>query len=511
MGPAGVLERRSRVARLLSRSGDRRRRRKLALTARHTLVILAVVAATFGGAYAGLDTYTQSQELSIGRVAIFTEPGHKGALDLYVPLVDWGVRFEGAIRLPVRLHVDLRTVDRTAVSRVALGAGFDVKDVRGEARDAIASYLRALIGIVLLTSAGAGLLVAFAVRHRGGPRLRYTVGAAVATTVVIGAALVLLLPPRGQIDAPQYYAFGPDIPRALQAVEAAQQSTKALDQELDAQLVGLARLVTRPSERTPLVDRPTITVASDLHNNFLALPILERATNGGPLFFPGDLTDRGSPLEARLVSRVVGVGKPFVFVSGNHDSDSLERDLAQRGAIVLTERGRLNADGTYGKEIVDVAGLRVAGYGDPFERRAGDGFKDRYDNLPSPAQQDAFTAWLMPLLGKVDVVMVHEPALIEQALAILKDNPPARPLVILVGHTHKAAIQHFAGVTVVNGGSVGAGGTGNLTEPTDYGIARLIYTTKPGFQPLAADLVSIDPGTGSATARRERLDGQQAG
>ena len=49
----------------------------------------------------------------------------------------------------------------------------------------------------------------------------------------------------------------------------------------------------------------------------------------------------------------------------------------------------------------------------------------------------------------------------------------------VVGHTHKAAIEHSAGVTVVNGGSVGAGGTGNLTEPTDYGIARLIYTAKP--------------------------------
>ena len=66
-----------------------------------------------------------------------------------------------------------------------------------------------------------------------------------------------------------------------------------------------------------------------------------------------------------------------MFVSGNHDSDSLERDLAQRGAIVLTERGRLKPNGTYGDDIVDVAGLRVAGYSDPFERRAGDGFKDR--------------------------------------------------------------------------------------------------------------------------------------
>jgi len=452
--------------------------------------------------------WTSEHKLSVGEIHVSSDLGHDGSLDLYVPLVDWGVRFEGTIRLPVRLHVDLRTVDRNAVSRVAQGAGFDVQEVRLEARDAIAAYLRALIAIVLATSAGAGMLVAFAVRHRAGPRLRYTIGAALATTAAIGVGLIVLLPPRGPIDEPQYYAFGPDIPRALEAVEAAQQSTKALDQELDAQLVGLARLVTRPAERTPLVDRPTITVASDLHNNFLALPILEQATDGGPLFFAGDLTDRGSPLEARLVSRVSGVGKPFVFVSGNHDSDSLERDLARRGAVVLTERGRLRADGTFGDDIVDVAGLRVAGYGDPFERRAGDGFKDRYDDQPSAEQQDAFTAWLVPLLGKVDLVMVHEPALIASALAILDDDPPDRPLVFVVGHTHQAAVEHFAGVTVVNGGSVGAGGTGNLTEPTDYGIARLIYTTKPSFQPLAADLVSIDPGSGSATARRERLDAE---
>jgi predicted phosphodiesterase len=204
----------------------------------------------------------------------------------------------------------------------------------------------------------------------------------------------------------------------------------------------------------------------------------------------------------------VHLGKPFVFVSGNHDSDSLEHDLARLGAIVLTEHGRLNADGSYGPVIQHIAGLRVAGYSDPFERRAGENFKDRYHPTPTPTQQDAFTAWLRPLIGKVDVVMVHEPALFEQALAILNDTPPARPLVFITGHTHKAAIDHFAGVTVINGGSVGAGGTGNLTEPTKMGIARLIFTTEPSFQPLAADQVEIDPGTGSSTAKRERLDAE---
>ena len=102
--------------------------------------------------------------------------------------------------------------------------------------------------------------------------------------------------------------------------------------------------------------------------------------------------------------------------------------------------------------------------------------------------------------------MVHQPALIEPALEELLAQPPVRPIVFITGHTHSPSIDHEPGVTVVNGGSVGAGGTGNLAEATDMGIARLIYTTEPSFQPLAADLVSIDPGDGSATARRERLD-----
>jgi predicted phosphodiesterase len=478
--------------------------------ARHIAAVVVVVAATCLGGFLALNTYTQTQELSVGRVQISVEPGHKGALDLYVPLVDWGVRFEDAVRLPARLHVDLRTVDRSAVARVANGGGFDLHQVRTEASDAIKNYLLNLIGITIASALALGVLVAFALRARSGPRLRYKIAAAGLTAAVIGAVLIVFLPPRGTISDPQYYAFGPDIPRALQAVEAAQASTRQLDQELDAQLVGLARLVTRPSERTPITNQPTITVASDLHNNFIALPILEKVANHGPLFFPGDLTDRGSPIEARLVSRVVGLGNPFVFVSGNHDSDSLERSLARRGAIVLTERGRLSPDGsTDGKVIQDINGLKVAGYSDPFERRAGENFKDRYQPEPTPTMVNAFTAWLRPLVGKVDIVMVHEPALFAQALEILKDSPPARPIVFVTGHTHKASLDHFAGVTVINGGSVGAGGTGNLTEQTKMGVARLIFTSKPSFQPLAADLVEIDPGSGDSTARRERLDAPQ--
>ena len=393
------------------------------------------------------------------------------------------------------------------MSRVAQGAPLDVHDVRDEARDAIAGYLRALLAVTLLGALSFGLLVAFAIRSRTGPRLRWTSATALATTVIGGIALVVLLPPRGPMDRPQYYAHGADIPRALEAVDSAQRSSRVLDEELDAQLVGLARLVTDPAGRQPLTGAPRLTVASDLHNNVLTVPILQRAAAGGPVLFAGDLTDRGSPLETTAIRQAVGTGRPFVFVSGNHDSDTLELSLARQGAIVLTERGRLRPDGSHGDVVQTVGGLRIAGYSDPFIRRSAENYADRYEPTPTADQQDAFTQWLLNVMADVDVVMVHEPALIQPALAVLNDAPPAHPLVFVTGHTHEADLQTQPGVTVVNGGSVGGGGTGNLADaPIDVGIARLVYSLEPRFHPLAADLVSIDPSSGSATARRDRLD-----
>jgi hypothetical protein len=157
--------------------------------------------------------------------------------------------------------------------------------------------------------------------------------------------------------------------------------------------------------------------------------------------------------------------------------------------------------------VVRVGGLRVAGYADPFERREADGYQDRYTEPMPTADRAAFATWLRPLIGHVDVVMVHEPELITDALAELAANPPPGPLVFAVGHTHVAALERNGLVTVVDGGSIGGGGTGNLADgDTDVALARLAYARTDGFDPLAVDLVSVDPGTGAATARHDRLD-----
>ena len=108
--------------------------------ARHAAVVLAVIAATLAGGYLALVSFRQDRTLDTGTIKLSVSPGHRGALDLYVPLVDWGARFE-TIRLPVRLRVDVRSVDRSALQRVANNQPLDVAAVRSEATDAIARYL----------------------------------------------------------------------------------------------------------------------------------------------------------------------------------------------------------------------------------------------------------------------------------------------------------------------------------------------------------------------------------
>ncbi|MGN6189763.1 MAG: metallophosphoesterase family protein, partial [Conexibacter sp.] len=385
---------------------------------RASAALLATVVAAAIGVLGVLTTFHQDRRLDVATVRISVHPGADRGLALYVPLVDWGVRFP-VVRLPAQLRLDVRAIDRGAVERIARDEQFDVHALRAHVRDAVAGYLRTLVVLALLGGLLLSALVALAVRSRTGPRVRWLLLSGGVASLACAAAVALLLPPRGALDEPEYFAHGADIPQALRLVESATRSSQDLGDELDAQLVGLARLVIAPGDRPPATGAPRLTLASDVHNNVLVLPALRRAAAGGPLVLAGDLTDRGSPLEAAVTRTVVRAGRPLVFVAGNHDSLALERDLARAGAVVLTRDGRLRADGSHGPRVVRVGGLRMAGYDDPFLRHPG--HRAALDPHPSAAQQAAFDAWLRGIQREVDVVVVHEPALAAQALARLAD------------------------------------------------------------------------------------------
>src|SRR3954451_2449394 len=113
-------------------------------TLRPVLAILLVMTAAIGGGLAGMTAFRQDKRLSVGTVTLSTTPFHRGALDVYVPLVDWGVRFR-SVRFPARIHVDVRSVNRQEAQRIAAAAEVNVRGLRHEANNAIASYLRALL------------------------------------------------------------------------------------------------------------------------------------------------------------------------------------------------------------------------------------------------------------------------------------------------------------------------------------------------------------------------------
>src|SRR5437764_14277157 len=163
---------------------------------RPALAILLVITAAIGGGLAAITAFRQDKRLSVGTVTLSTTPFHKGALDVYVPLVDWGVRFR-SMRFPARVHVDVRSVNRQEASRIAGGADVDVRGLRREANHAIASYLRRLLAIMLGASLAGGLVAAAALRSRAGPRFRWLALTAVTTSVVGFVVLVITLPPRG--------------------------------------------------------------------------------------------------------------------------------------------------------------------------------------------------------------------------------------------------------------------------------------------------------------------------
>ena len=467
------------------------------------LAMLAVALACLAGGLFVLSWYSAQHRLAVGTVSYSVTPIRSGALDLYVPLLDWGVRFEG-VRFPARLEVEVRTANRRAVATIARGGLSAAGSVRAQARDGIASYLRKL---ALLTAAGAlslGLLVVAALRPRRA-RARLQIATAFVVAAAWAAAVAFLLAPRGSLSDPVYFAHGSDIPIALRAIEAASRGPERLSDSIDSQLLGLARLVTAPGNRVPLTGLPRVAVASDLHNNVVVIASLRRAAAGRPLVVAGDLSDRGTPLETSALRSIASAGDPLVFVAGNHDSDSSSLTLAQAGAIVLTRSGRLLADGRHGPLVVRVGGLRMAGYESPNIRLVAQGYRDRGADV-SAEDQAAFRAWLAPLIGRVDVVVVHEPTLAAPAVGALREAGGSGPLVLLSGHTHHQAVRSEGDIVEINGGTAGAGGTGNLDEGQPIGLAIATYQTGP-FKPLAVDLVQVAPGTGAGSARRLRLDG----
>jgi hypothetical protein len=318
-----------------------------------------------------------------------------------------------------------------------------------------------------------------------------------------------------EFDRPRFYARGAELAQLLKVAENAQGATGGYTDSVERTLSGYASLLQAGARLTRVPTRPPAVLISDLHANTLVLSSLKRMAVGGPIFFAGDFGQAGTEAEVRLlVDRVAAIGRPMVGVSGNHDSELFMRALARAGVIVLTEDGRMDAAGsTDGRPVQRVGDLLVAGYRDPLEDRSGDpddpsrifSFAERPDGDEEfKAAEAAIVEWFQGLDPRPDVVMIHQNGLAQGLARALAESEGRedvdRPLLILTGHDHKQHVDLYSTSTVVDAGTIGAGGIFGAGRER-IGIAQLQFIEgSPDLR--AIDLIKFEPISGSARADR---------
>lgn len=120
-----------------------------------------------------------------------------------------------------------------------------------------------------------------------------------------------------------------------------------------AQLCGALEVL--PDVADP--DTTAVLWVPDIHNNPAAYEVMRtpiRQFDVQAVLDTGDSTDLGSSFEHRLLDPREELGVPYVWVRGNHDSATTQSYLARMGNVTVLD----------GPEVVEVAGLRLAGIGD---------------------------------------------------------------------------------------------------------------------------------------------------
>jgi predicted phosphodiesterase len=417
-----------------------RTRRTLAAAGRSRVAFLAwVVLITL---LAVSFSFRASAEVGPGTVQARVSPALEGRTELAVPPL-------GAVRAathgaPVQLRFELRELDLLG----ALGPDGrpGIEGIEAEVNDDIGGALMRLGMLLALAAAAAGALAAMAFPgHRSPGRL--ALGALIGTAT----AAVLVLPASVGYD-PERFERDPELvgplmsaPELLQRVGSLETRFGSVESRTRVLSERVARLysaaVTGEIERSE--GEVVLLHVSDLHLNAVGLSLaqeLARNFDVDAVIDTGDITSFGFQPEAGFVELLEGFEMPYYVVPGNHDSLPVRRLLAESDAVEYL-------DG----DVVEIAGVKVLGIGDPTVTALR--------QIP-PERLDRTYRAQFPLTRRLvraeqpDLLMVHSPV---QARPVIGDVPA-----VAAGHLHRTRLEILDGSVVAVVGSSGATGLGDL-------------------------------------------------
>ena len=389
---------------------------------------------------------------------------------------------------PVGLEVGISQLRPAAVRSIAtnpnalrgLGAEVDA-DLRAGVSDLL---LRTAV-VTVVGAAALGLLVF--------RRLRRTLAAAAsgaAALVVIGGVTALTADSRSLAE-PRFTGLLASAPGAVGDVRDILASVDAYGVQLGRLVVNVTELYTVTSGlQTFVPDDGSLRVLhiSDLHLNPTSYGIVSSVVEQfrvDVVVDTGDSTDLGTTAELPYVNAIGRLDVPYVWIRGNHDSRLVQEAVGrQPNATVLD-----------GPQVVEVAGIRFLGQGDPRYIRdsetrgeaptevlelVGEQLREAYDRAED----------------RPDLVLTHDPG----TSGPLLGGPP----LVLAGHTHQRATETEDGTTVLVQGSTGGAGLRALRgEGATPVTLSVLYLDREDQRLQAYDDITLG-GVGASDARISR-------
>ncbi|QPP07963.1 metallophosphoesterase [Streptomyces bathyalis] len=456
---------------------------------------LGLVATTLAGAWLGL-LIVGGIDAPVGPMdtKMALRPSLTGGTKVNVsPLGALELRSHAA---PLRLDVDVDQLDQQRASALV-----DHPERLEGLESEITSDVQKGTGDLALRSAvavvvGAGVL-GLAVYRRPRRALAAS-GLALALLAVSGAAAYATWNPKSVLE--------PKFSGLLASAPSVVGNARSIVTDFDIYQRELARLVTNVTklyEATSTLpayepDPSTTRVlhVSDIHLNPAAWQIIKSLVEQyeiDAIIDTGDTMDHGTSAENGFLEPVTDLGAPYIWVRGNHDSAETQKAFEK-----LAKKKDSNVHVLDDGVPLNVAGLRLAGWGDPQftpdrsvkpqgdprERKEG-----RRLALALRAQKAADTP--------VDIAVSHNPVLVKQTDGLV-------PLA-LAGHTHQRTQERLPRHTrLMIEGSTGGGGLRAVEKEKPQKVsASVLYLGRDDGKLQAWDEITLG-GLGLTTAEVTR-------
>ncbi|WP_432523241.1 metallophosphoesterase family protein [Kineococcus sp. SYSU DK006] len=464
------------------RLADRRGPRLLVRAARVVLppvgvLLVAAVGAALGFALApGSSTYVGPLQTEV-RVRPSLTPG----VEVDLPPVG-KVSFD-THRAPLAVTANIVSVDVDAAGRL-VGSPQQLLALELTAADTVRAATVRAASYSLACGLG-GALLAGVVVYRTRRRALQTGAAVLVVVLGAGAGTWATFDPAA-LRQPRFTGLLSRAPYLVSSTQDALERLESYRSGLSDIVRSVSTLYASAANLPVLGDEPggadglgegvtTVLHVSDLHLNPLGFDLTEdlvRQFGVRAVIDTGDTTTWGTAAESTFLGRIGSLGVPYVWVRGNHDStDTQAQVAAQPGAVVLD-------DGA----TVEVAGLVLAGQGDPVftpdgEGSPAEGAAEQVQEQANEVLAAGIERWEREHPDDpVDVALVHDPSGLRPLLG--------RVPLVLAGHLHKRSVTLDAsGTRVMVEGTTGGAGI------TSAGLDRLADGAP---LPLSATLLHFD-------------------